>query len=204
MSVKSIFFGFRGRINRKQFWVGLLLYMIASIVAIVAGVFGVLALKPGISQNEAVEAFNQVFAAWNCASLIPIASIYVRRLRDRGRSGWWLLIPFLPSALLVSLWPALSASGIVPHGSNPWIMVPFFPFFGPLVLFGLLPPLVDLFGAKLLVVVVVSFFALINLWILVELLFLKGRRISNAPDLPSTGRVDKQKPSIADNTIPAR
>lgn len=35
-------------------------------------------------------------AVYELGSLIPILALTVRRLHDTGRSGWWLLLVFVP------------------------------------------------------------------------------------------------------------
>jgi uncharacterized membrane protein YhaH (DUF805 family) len=180
MGLASTLFSFRGRINRKQLWLSLLLYLFATVIVITVGVFIILALKPGISRGEAIDTYYVLFAGWCCLTLIPMLNLYVKRMHDRGRSAWWLVFPFIPSTILALLWPSLSAAGVVPHGSNAWFLVPLFPFFGSVALVGLIPPLIDLAGAKLPVMIAVPIFVLMNLWILVELVFLKGRRDQNA------------------------
>ena len=75
---------FSGRANRKQFWL-FMLWLIVVYMAI--GVVGaVLGEKAG----------NAFIALAGLALLVPNLAITVRRLHDTDRSGWWVLISFLP------------------------------------------------------------------------------------------------------------
>ena len=146
MSLGSFLFGFKGRIGRKQLWLFLLLYISTSLVVIVAAVFAVFAARSNITQTEAADIYSKVFAGWGLLTLIPVLSVYVKRLHDRQRSGWWLLFAFVPSLALAALWPVLSTTGVVPPNSNAWFLIPFAPFFGWLAVAGLFPVLADLTG----------------------------------------------------------
>jgi uncharacterized membrane protein YhaH (DUF805 family) len=178
MSLGSFLFGFNGRIGRKQLWLFLLLYIPTSLVVIVAAVFAVFAARSNITQAEAADIYSKVFAGWGLLTLMPVLSVYVKRLHDRQRSGWWLLFAFVPSLALAALWPFLSATGVVPPNSNAWFLVPFAPFFGWLAVAGLFPVLADLIG-KLPALIAGPLLALVNIWLLIELCLLKGRH--NAP-----------------------
>lgn len=72
---------FSGRARRKEYWMFALFNIIASfILGMVDGVLGTAIL--GIIYSLAV--------------LIPSIAVAVRRLHDTDRSGWWLLIGFIP------------------------------------------------------------------------------------------------------------
>ena len=84
---------FNGRARRTEYWLFVLLSMvIAMLLAVVDFFLG----SPGI--------IGMLFAL---AVLIPGIAVAVRRLHDTDRSGWWLLIAFIPIigtiALLVFL-----------------------------------------------------------------------------------------------------
>jgi uncharacterized membrane protein YhaH (DUF805 family) len=83
-------FSFKGRIGRKQYWIRTLLYLL---------VLGGLLLI-------ALAALN--YNPPDTITVRTVVSTGVRRLHDRGKSGWWLfLYYFAPSQLLktsTSLW----------------------------------------------------------------------------------------------------
>ena len=73
---------FSGRARRKAYWFFILWYMIILIgLAIIDSLTIGLGVLPGI---------------YALAVLIPNLAVAVRRLHDTGRTGWWLLIGFVP------------------------------------------------------------------------------------------------------------
>ena len=95
--VDSIKLGFSNYVNftdracRSEYWYWILFVFIGFIVAeIIDAVIG----KP---------IFYTVFSL---AVLIPNIAIGVRRLHDLDRSGWWLLISFIPlvGAIILIVW----------------------------------------------------------------------------------------------------
>lgn len=75
---------FSGRANRKQFWLyALWLIVVYMVIGVVAAVLG-------------EKAGNAVIALVWLALIVPNLAMIVRRLHDTDRSGWWVLISFLP------------------------------------------------------------------------------------------------------------
>lgn len=81
LTVLKNYAGFSGRAGRSEFWYFVLMSIIVSFVlGIIDGMFGTAVL--GIVYALAV--------------LIPNIALAVRRLHDIGKSGWWLLVGFIP------------------------------------------------------------------------------------------------------------
>lgn len=75
---------FSGRANRKQFW----LYALW---------LGVVYIVIGILSSALGEKAGTAFAGLvGLALIVPNLAMIVRRLHDTDRSGWWILITFLP------------------------------------------------------------------------------------------------------------
>jgi len=85
---------FSGRATRSQFWLFTLVYFIIAVVALV--IDQVLQIDP---TGEA----QVVIGIVSLVHLIPSLAIWVRRLHDINRSGWWLLIAFVPLVGLIVL-----------------------------------------------------------------------------------------------------
>lgn len=66
-------FDFAGRSSRKDFWFATLMYALVTIV---------------IKQVDN----GALLQLYYLVTLIPGFSLYVRRLHDRGQSGWWVLL----------------------------------------------------------------------------------------------------------------
>ena len=73
---------FDGRARRKEYWMFLLFNVV--IVAALAIVGRVIGLD------------GTLRALYTLGVLIPGLAVSVRRLHDTGRSGWWLLVVFVP------------------------------------------------------------------------------------------------------------
>ena len=95
---------FSGRSRRSEYWYFALCYLILyAVCAIVDGLTG------SFDRASGIGLFTGVLTL---ALLIPSLSVGVRRLHDTGRSGWWLLIAFVP---LVGL-------AIVPLQAAAWLV----------------------------------------------------------------------------------
>lgn len=120
------FFAFRGRLSRLEFWRTWFATQVFVCAAWVLGLFvtlrfgrlGALVLAPAFA----------VYA-------VALSSCVVRRLHDRGRSGWWL-VPFfvgpillnaaamqlLSSTALALAWTGVALS-LTALGANIWLFV---------------------------------------------------------------------------------
>jgi len=77
----SKYVNFRDRASRSEYWYWTLFTIIASIVA------GIIDLT--LNTQFVTPLFNLV-------TTIPSLAIAVRRLHDLDRTGWWILIAFIP------------------------------------------------------------------------------------------------------------
>jgi len=105
---------FSGRSRRSEYWYFILFYFIIYIaLAFVDRVTGTFDPKSGIGLLTAIFAL---------ALLIPSLSVSVRRLHDTDRSGWWLLIGFIPligAIVLIVFFAQDSGAGTNRFGPNP-------------------------------------------------------------------------------------
>ncbi len=99
---------FSGRAQRNEFWFfGLFNNLIVASFLVVDGV------------TSGVPALSTLFLLW---TFIPALSVTVRRLHDTGRSGWWVLLAFIPIVgwlILVWLYVSDSQPGPNVYGENP-------------------------------------------------------------------------------------
>jgi uncharacterized membrane protein YhaH (DUF805 family) len=88
----SKYANFQGRALRSEYWYFVLFLFIVDIVAylIDMGIFG----RP------------LLYGLASLALLLPSLAVGVRRLHDTDRSGWWLLISFIPliGAIVLIVW----------------------------------------------------------------------------------------------------
>ncbi|WP_428034854.1 DUF805 domain-containing protein [Amphritea sp.] len=97
LTLKQILFSFQGRIGRKIFWLTALGMFVAEMV-----VFGLLtALSTGPEVLMFVTAVLYIPLVW-----VGLA-IQVKRWHDRNKSGWWVLLNFVP--LIGAIWVFVEA-----------------------------------------------------------------------------------------------
>ncbi len=82
---------FTGRSRRKEYWTFALINLVISVLLSVIGSLPALASSEG-----AVMLFAILQALFFLVVLIPSLAVTVRRLHDSGKSGWWILIWFIP------------------------------------------------------------------------------------------------------------
>jgi uncharacterized membrane protein YhaH (DUF805 family) len=88
MDWKYLFTSFEGRIGRQQMWMGIIVLVVASLIATVLDMlFGTIDIESGIG------IISGLFAL---VSIYPAVALYAKRWHDRGKSGWWTLIIFVP------------------------------------------------------------------------------------------------------------
>ena len=100
--VKNEFFGkyadFKGRTNRKSFWLSILgVFLLVFVAAFVLGFIG------GLLGETATKLASILVWVLELAIVIPSIAIEVRRLHDIGKSGWWILLAFVPFGAIVLL-----------------------------------------------------------------------------------------------------
>jgi UDP-glucose 4-epimerase len=84
---------FAGRARRKEYWSFTLIYLLISIIL---AVFDAI-----IGHYDERSGWGLLSGLFAIATFLPATAVAVRRLHDIGRSGWWLLILFVPLIGLV-------------------------------------------------------------------------------------------------------
>jgi uncharacterized membrane protein YhaH (DUF805 family) len=95
MDFKQFYLSPEGRVNRKQWWLWLVLPLT---------VIGILLVFVDMATGRynpemGIGLFSGIFAL---LSLIPAVIVYIKRFHDRDKSGWWVLIGLIP--LIGPLW----------------------------------------------------------------------------------------------------
>jgi uncharacterized membrane protein YhaH (DUF805 family) len=78
---------FRGRASRSEYWYFFLIYFVISIL------LGLLDAVLGIGVGTNMGLLSGILGL---ALLVPSLAVGVRRLHDIDKSGWWLLVAFVP------------------------------------------------------------------------------------------------------------
>lgn len=80
---------FTGRSRRKEYWMFFLLVLVGALVlGVVEGLLGLGGMIGGV--------YGPLTALFLLAILVPSIAVGVRRLHDTDRSGWWILLGFVP------------------------------------------------------------------------------------------------------------
>ncbi len=96
----GLFFSFNGRINRAKYWLAILIYVVISLV------LGVLTFATG--QGMAMQVLGAIV---NIVLFISGLAVGAKRLHDRNKSGWWLLLFYIVPAVLICVGVVLAIFG---------------------------------------------------------------------------------------------
>jgi uncharacterized membrane protein YhaH (DUF805 family) len=102
---------FKGRARRKEYWMFTLFYLLFLLP---------LALLVGIEIGLEIEVriFTILFVLFIFALIVPTYAVTARRLHDTGRSGWWILINFIP--YIGGIWLFVLTCLDSKPGTNKW------------------------------------------------------------------------------------
>ena len=92
-AVKSCFrryVDFQGRSPRSEYWWFVLFYLIVYIVL--------------IALSAAVPILGILLLIFVLGIILPLLAVSIRRLHDLDKSGWWILISFIPVVGLILLY----------------------------------------------------------------------------------------------------
>ena len=89
-TVFSKYATFSGRARRSEYWWW---YLFVTIVFVVAAIIDAAA---GLTFGDTTYAGGWLGSIAGLVLLLPNLAVGVRRLHDTGRSGWWLLLGFVP------------------------------------------------------------------------------------------------------------
>ena len=105
---------FSGRARRKEYWYFALFNIIVSFIFIgIDFMFGTFNSEGGFG------VFNTIYSL---SVLLPAIGVGIRRFHDIGKSGWWLLIGFIPligAIVLIIFFVKDSQPGENQYGPNP-------------------------------------------------------------------------------------
>jgi uncharacterized membrane protein YhaH (DUF805 family) len=102
MDWTTLLFSFGGRINHANYWLTMLIYAVAwviylIVVAILTGGFSKDALGGATGGSIVLIGLMVIFGFFGLWSGLAVA---IKRLHDRNKSGWWLLLFWLVPNIL--------------------------------------------------------------------------------------------------------
>jgi len=86
---------FKGRARRSEYWF-IQLFLIITNVAV--GAIDLALMNGDVDRFIANGGGGIVGLVWILVTIVPALAVLVRRLHDTGKSGWWLLMGFVPFA----------------------------------------------------------------------------------------------------------
>ncbi|MDA8579749.1 DUF805 domain-containing protein [Pontimonas sp.] len=86
---------FKGRARRSEYWF-IQLFLVATNLA--AAVIDFVLMNGDIERFIANGGGGIVGLVWILATIVPALAVLVRRLHDTGKTGWWVLLGFVPLA----------------------------------------------------------------------------------------------------------
>ncbi len=107
-AVFSKYAEFAGRARRSEYWYFALFNFL---VAVGLSLLGLVS-----------DLFSIPYYLYSLAAFIPGLAVAVRRMHDIGKSGWWLLIAFIPliGAIVLLVWMATEGNaGVNQYGDDP-------------------------------------------------------------------------------------
>ncbi|MCA0987477.1 DUF805 domain-containing protein [Guptibacillus algicola] len=98
---------FKGRARRKEYWMFFLVHVIICAL---------------LSWIQTAADFGVVLTTiYSLAVVLPALAVAVRRLHDTGKSGWWVLISFVPivGSIILIVFLVLDSVDDNKYGANP-------------------------------------------------------------------------------------
>ena len=121
-SLTALLFTFTGRINRAKYWLAVVIYLAITILLIALGLilFGdsLLAIDDEAADDIAAGllsrgvGFTLIVLVVYIPMVISGFMVGIKRLHDRDKSGWWLLVFYVLPGLLNTIGESLAAGWI--------------------------------------------------------------------------------------------
>ena len=114
---------FKGRAPRSEYWFWTLFVAIVTVVAMILdGILGTNFTMDDGYGGEISSGYGYFYVAAALGSLLPGLAVTVRRLHDKGRSGWFLLLALIPlvGPIILLVWFCTAGSSEDnQYGPNP-------------------------------------------------------------------------------------
>jgi len=107
MDWQSLFFSFKGRINRGKYWLAVLVFFIVGIVLALMGFV--------LGNGLVVQVLSFIV---NLAVFIAGLAVGIKRLHDRDKSAWWMLVFYVVPVMLVAIGAFIAFFGASATGTT--------------------------------------------------------------------------------------
>ena len=122
-SLTALLFTYSGRINRAKYWLAVVIYLGITVLLIAIGLimFGnsLLAISDEETDEIAVGllsrgiGFTLIVLVVYIPMVISGFMVGIKRLHDRDKSGWWLLVFYVLPGVLSTIGDNLAAGGLI-------------------------------------------------------------------------------------------
>ena len=122
-SLTTLLFTFTGRINRAKYWLALAIYLAITVLLIAIGLimFGSSLLAIGDEETDDIVVgllsrgigFTLIVLVVYIPMVISGFMVGIKRLHDRDKSGWWLLVFYVLPGVLNTIGESLAAGGLI-------------------------------------------------------------------------------------------
>lgn len=100
---------FNGRSSRSEYWY---FFLFCFLFCLVLAIAQVIAVDVGGGPNSTASAFTVIIDLVELAFFLPLLAVFVRRMHDTNRSGWWYFLGFtIIGVIPLVIW--LATPGIV-------------------------------------------------------------------------------------------
>lgn len=116
-SFGQFYFSAAGRISRSQLWLRTILPIWGIWIVLYIITFSFAAS----SSHTGAAIFGFLWIIYSLVVIWPVIATYIKRIHDRNKSGWFILIPIIPGLLLSIVWgiAVVSALSSVASGAEP-------------------------------------------------------------------------------------
>jgi uncharacterized membrane protein YhaH (DUF805 family) len=115
---------FKGRSRRSEYW-WIQLFLVLTNLAVAA--IDLALMNGDVDRFIANGGGGIVGLVWILVTIVPALAVLVRRLHDTGKSGWWVLIGFVPfvGTIVLFVFSVLdSDAGDNKYGASPKLSLP--------------------------------------------------------------------------------
>ena len=102
---------FNGRASRQTFWMFFLIYIVLIVFSVVLDNIFETVIYIDTGFGEVSMGYGWIYIIFSLIHLIPYLAVCVRRLHDVGKSGWFILINFIPLIGAILFIIALAKTG---------------------------------------------------------------------------------------------
>jgi len=115
-SFYSNYLNFSGRATRSEFWWTMLSFFGAGVIVCIVMVAGVVLVQGYLIIIGLVLLLVLIFG-----NIVGLYSLRIRRLHDTNRSGWWLLLDFVPvfGGIILFIFYVMPSEGPNNYGPHP-------------------------------------------------------------------------------------